>query len=112
MMTLFRTKPAPRAHSRTTSLYYASDVHGSEPCWRKFVGAAKFYEAHALIMGGDLVGKAIVPIEHCADGMYRTRFLGEDRTARDGAQLEALGSVIRFNGMYPWTAPSAELAAY
>src|SRR2546421_849485 len=89
-MTLFRKKAATRADSRTTCLYYASDVHGSEPCWRKFVGAARFYEPNALIMGGDLVGKAIIPIEHCADGLYRTRFLGEDRTARDATELEAL----------------------
>jgi Icc-related predicted phosphoesterase len=110
-MALFRTKAAPRVGAQTASLYYASDLHGSEPCWRKFVGAAKFYGPDALIIGGDLVGKAIVPIEQCADGAYRTRFLGEDRTARGEAALEALESVIRFNGMYPWTAGPSELTA-
>ena len=32
------------------SLYYASDIHGSELCWRKFLGAAKAYGVEALIM--------------------------------------------------------------
>ena len=38
-------------------LYYAGDVHGSEKCWRKFLNAAKFYEADTLIMGGDITGQ-------------------------------------------------------
>ena len=46
----------------TLSLYYASDVHGSELCWRKFLGAGRFYGVQALVMGGDLTGKAIVPV--------------------------------------------------
>ena len=45
----------------TLKLYYASDVHGSDLCWRKFLGAGRFYDVQALIMGGDLTGKAIVP---------------------------------------------------
>jgi len=44
------------------ALYYASDVHGSDRCWRKFLGAGRFYEVDALLMGGDLTGKAVVPI--------------------------------------------------
>ena len=48
--------------TQTLELYYASDVHGSDQCWRKFLGAGRFYGVHALIMGGDLTGKAIVPI--------------------------------------------------
>ena len=54
----------------TISLYYASDVHGSERCWRKFLGAGRFYGVQALIMGGDLTGKAIVPIETRPDGSF------------------------------------------
>ena len=43
-------------------LYYAGDVHGSEKCWRKFLGAARFYEVDTLIMGGDITGKLMVPV--------------------------------------------------
>jgi Icc-related predicted phosphoesterase len=66
-MSLFRSKSRSRSCAGTTSVYYASDVHGSEPCWRKFVGAARFYNSDALIMGGDLIGKAIIPIEICSE---------------------------------------------
>jgi len=46
-----------------TTIYYASDVHGSERCFRKFLNAAKFYNANVLVMGGDILGKAIVFLE-------------------------------------------------
>ena len=43
-------------------LFFATDVHGSEVCWRKFINSAKHYEVDVLILGGDMTGKAIVPI--------------------------------------------------
>ena len=93
------------------SLYYASDLHGSERCWRKFLGAGRFYEVDALIMGGDLTGKAVVPVERLAGGGYRAEFLGEERTAADDEQLEEILDAVRFNGMYPWLADGDEIAA-
>ena len=44
-------------------IYFATDIHGSEVCLRKFLNAAKFYECDTIIMGGDITGKMIVPIE-------------------------------------------------
>jgi Icc-related predicted phosphoesterase len=93
-------------------VYYASDIHGSDRCWRKFLGAAKFYGLHHLVMGGDLVGKAVVPVERRADGTHVCRFLGDERVASDDAQLEEILDAVRFNGMYPWVAPGEELRRY
>jgi Icc-related predicted phosphoesterase len=92
------------------SLYYASDVHGSEQCWRKFLGAARFYGVDALIMGGDLTGKAIVPITRNDDGAFSATFLGESVTGRSPEGLSNLMEAIRFNGMYPWIAKPEEVA--
>src|SRR3954452_18658181 len=89
---------------QTVSLYYASDVHGSELCWRKFLGAGRFYGVQALVMGGDLTGKAIVPIEVEPSGAFSTTFIGETRSGTAGRELDELVSAIRFNGMYPWLA--------
>ena len=44
----------------STTLYYTSDVHGSDRCFRKFLSAAKFYKANTLVMGGDKIGRAHV----------------------------------------------------
>lgn len=35
----------------STRIFYASDVHGSEICFRKFVSAGKVYKADVVIMG-------------------------------------------------------------
>jgi uncharacterized protein len=93
-------------------VYYASDVHGSDRCWRKFLGAARFYELQHLVMGGDLIGKAVVPIERRADGTYACRFLGDVRVATNDEELAEIVDAIRFNGMYPWEASSEEIARY
>ncbi len=91
------------------TLFYASDVHGSDLLWRKFLGAGKFYGAAASVMGGDLLGKAIVPIERRADGSHRLQFLGEERIVRSEAELDETIAAIRMNGFYPWVGDSAEV---
>jgi Icc-related predicted phosphoesterase len=92
----------------TLELYYASDVHGSDQCWRKFLGAGRFYGVQALIMGGDLTGKAIVPI--AVDGAsFKAHFLGEDQSGSGDEELEKLENAIRYNGMYPWRATADEI---
>lgn len=68
-------------------LFYATDVHGSDRCFTKFVNAAAFYGADAVLLGGDLTGKAIVPLVR-ANGGYRGVFLGEDVSAEGDALVE------------------------
>ncbi len=58
------------------TVYYASDIHGSDRLWRKFVNAGKFYDADVLVMGGDITGKAVVPIVRYNGGL---RVPGADR---------------------------------
>jgi Icc-related predicted phosphoesterase len=95
--------------SKTVELYYASDLHGSDVCWRKFLGAGRFYAVDVLIMGGDLAGKAVVPIARDNQGACRTTLLGETRTASTEKELAELEDAIRFNGMYPWIASAEEI---
>jgi Icc-related predicted phosphoesterase len=106
---LRKRKAREQTAASTLDLYYASDVHGSEQCWRKFLGAGRFYGVQALIMGGDLTGKAIVPIT--VDGpSFKVRFLGEDQSGSGPEELEKLEAAIRYNGMYPWPASAEEVA--
>ena len=84
-----------------TRLFYAGDVHGSRVCWKKFVNAAAHYPADALVMGGDLTGKALVPIVREGDGSYCARVIGEQRVARTAGELDELQQAISTNGMYP-----------
>ena len=91
-------------------LYYASDIHGSDLLWRKFVNAGKFYEVDVLVMGGDITGKAVVPIVKGAGGQFTAR---EVRGARAFGEdeLEAVESAIRDRGFYPYVTDEDELTA-
>jgi Icc-related predicted phosphoesterase len=100
-----------RHHDESLTLYYASDIHGSDLLWRKFLGASKFYGADAAIMGGDLLGKAVVPIERREDGTYSLTFLGPTRVISEEELKDAEDS-IRFNGFYPWVASADEIAQH
>lgn len=79
--------------------FYASDIHGSDRCWFKFLNAAKHYGADALIMGGDVAGKAVVPIVRQGPGRYEMEFQG-DRSAFDDAELAEVEKQVAFNGFY------------
>lgn len=91
-------------------LYYASDIHGSDILWRKFVNAGKFYEVDVLVMGGDITGKAVVPIVKGAGGQYTCREVRGDRAFGE-EELEAVESTIRDRGFYPYVTDEDELAA-
>ena len=44
-------------------IYYASDIHGTEVLWRKFLHAPSVYETPVIVMGGDVTGKVVVPLD-------------------------------------------------
>jgi Icc-related predicted phosphoesterase len=82
-------------------LFYAGDIHGSDKCWLKFLGAARFYGVDTLIMGGDITGKIMVPIVERAEGGYEANVLGRHERISTN-QLDELEKRIRFNGFYPY----------
>jgi uncharacterized protein len=88
-------------HQNLTRIFYAGDIHGSRICWKKFINAAAHYPADALVMGGDLTGKALVPIVREGDGSYSAQVIGERRIARTAEELDEIQMAISTNGMYP-----------
>lgn len=92
-----------------TRIFFASDVHGSESCFRKFINAAKFYDANALILGGDITGKALVPIVEMPDGRFRLSFEGEEVVVKK-EELPTYIKTLRNSGRYCFMATEAELA--
>lgn len=87
--------------------YYASDIHGSELLWRKFLNAGRFYGADVLIMGGDIAGKAVIPIVRRDGALYAPEIAG-DRAFRED-ELPQLERRIRDRGLYPHRMTSEEL---
>ena len=80
-------------------VFFATDLHGSEVCWKKFLNAAKFYGAEVLICGGDMTGKAIVPI--VSENGHYTVTLGGEEQAVAADQVEEVEANIRRRGYYP-----------
>lgn len=99
-----------RSKAPAYTLFYVADLHGSEKCYRKFVNAGRFYGVDALVLGGDVTGKALVPLVRLADGAYEAKFLGRTEIARDEAELATVEGQIRFNGFYPFKTDPDELA--
>ncbi len=100
-----------RSTEKPYTIFFAADVHGSEKCFRKFINAAKFYNADALLLGGDVTGKALVPLVRRADGALEARFLGRTEIARDEVERANIENQIRYNGFYPFLTDANELAA-
>jgi Icc-related predicted phosphoesterase len=92
-------------------IFYASDIHGSDRCWKKFLNAAGFYSADALVLGADLTGKAIVPLVEGGDGVVRAQFLGSEHVLSSPEEVEALERRIADTGYYSHRCSEDEQAA-
>ncbi|MFB6353300.1 MAG: metallophosphoesterase [Halobacteriales archaeon] len=90
-----------------TRLFFATDVHGSTVCWRKFVNAADFYDADVLILGGDTTGKAIFPIIDRGDRYTYTR-QGEQEVIESEDALEERTQELSNRGYYPYVLGESE----
>jgi len=80
-------------------IFFATDLHGSETCWRKFLNAAKFYDCDTLICGGDMTGKAIIPLVE-ENGHFAYTLAGDQQVVSAG-QVAEVETQIRRKGYYP-----------
>ena len=92
-----------------TTLYFATDLHGSEVCFRKFVAAASFYGADLLVLGGDLTGKHVVPVVEEPDGSVWAELHGERRALKP-REVEPFEAQMADEGLYPHRMTAAEHA--
>src|SRR6266508_6259440 len=82
-----------------SKIFFASDLHGSEVCWKKFLNSARFYDAEILICGGDMTGKAIVPV--VSENGHYTVALGGAQQSVPVEQVADVEANIRRKGDYP-----------
>ena len=97
-----------RAPKRALRVYFATDIHGSDRCFRKFLAAADHYQADALILGGDIAGKALVPIRS-HNGTLSATVRGEVVTVPAGEEARLRADINRF-GFYSIVGDEAEIA--
>jgi uncharacterized protein len=92
-------------------MFFATDIHGSDVCWRKFVNAGKFYGARVLIMGGDLMGKMLVPITP-SGARWKADFSGRTHFFQTRAEVGSFVKNLADIGFYTYECPEEELEHY
>ncbi|NQU30363.1 MAG: metallophosphoesterase, partial [Anaerolineae bacterium] len=90
-------------------LYFATDVHGSEICWKKFINAGKFYQADVLILGGDMTGKAIIPIIAQGKNKYKVTLLDQESILDGQENVNEMVKTIQNRGYYPYVTTPEEV---
>ena len=81
-------------------IFYVTDIHGSEICWRKFLNAGPFYGADVVIVGGDITGKAMVPIVR-RDGRWETTMFEQHVVLETEEEVRGVETKIMNRGYYP-----------
>ena len=97
MRSLLRRTP----RTATKRIFFATDLHGSEQCFRKFLNAGAVYDASFLIIGGDILGKRLVPIVENGAGRFSAQYAEHRYTDVEKDGVAAIKATIRAHGDYP-----------
>jgi uncharacterized protein len=92
-------------------IFFATDIHGSEVCWRKFLNAGAFHKADVLVMGGDMTGKAMVPIV-TRNGGWRLSLQDQEHLLSTEDEVRAMEKRISDRGYYPIRLTPEEVTAW
>jgi Icc-related predicted phosphoesterase len=87
-----------------TTIFFATDIHGSSVCFKKFINAPKFYATKGqridvLIMGGDVTGKLIVPVIR-ENSSHRSYLFGKERILKTQEELADFTKTTEVLGAY------------
>lgn len=84
-----------------TRLFFATDLHGSEVCFKKLMSTPAAYSTSTVIMGGDCTGKMLIPIIEDGD-RWESSWAGEVTKGRIGDEvLDQYETRVRNTGLYP-----------
>ena len=63
-------------------MFFATDIHGSEVCWKKFLNSGAHYKADVVVLGGDMTGKAPAKLDWRAAQLFMLDGAGRPRVDR------------------------------
>ena len=89
-------------------IFFVTDIHGSDRCFRKFINAAKFYKAQTLILGGDITGKVMIPVVDQGNGRWVADYLGERKEFNKEEKITEFGKNLAEGGIYTITLTKSE----
>jgi Icc-related predicted phosphoesterase len=100
-----------RNNGKALTIFFATDIHGSDRCFRKFLNAGKFYDAQVLIMGGDLTGKMLVPITPSGSSWF-AEYGGRKVEMSSRSEVQEFTKAVRDDGAYVYECEEDELEHY
>jgi Icc-related predicted phosphoesterase len=92
-------------------LFFATDIHGSETCWRKFLNSGVHYGVDAIVLGGDMTGKALVPVIHDGGDNWHATLLENRHELVGEDQVRAFEDAVVRRGYYPFRSTPDEVRA-
>lgn len=104
-MRLFKGKAV-----RESRMFFTTDIHGSERCFRKFLNAAEVYEAQTLVIGGDLTGKRLCPVIAQPGGRHTTEWAGRPVVLETDREIEEFTANAANAGLYAFRCDADEAA--
>jgi len=81
-------------------LFYVTDIHGSNVCYRKFLNALPIYGVDVAVLNGDLLGKVLVPLVEKPGGGWETTLMGNHLDIGSEEELEKTKKVVENAGYY------------
>ncbi len=90
-------------------VFFATDIHGSDICWRKFLNSGQHYDADVIVLGGDMTGKALIPVVDNGNDSWYSSLL-ENRYDLNGEdEVREYEAAVRRRGYYPFRTSPDEL---
>lgn len=81
-------------------IFFVTDIHGSNTCFRKYLNALKIYNVDVGILLGDLTGKVMVPLVEKAGGGWETTLMRHRTEVETQEELDKLKKTIEMMGYY------------
>jgi Icc-related predicted phosphoesterase len=78
-------------------IFFATDLHGSDVCFRKLLKAREFYNADVILLGGDLCAGAVVFAEE-VEGGWKVRLGDRELLLSGQSDMEKLQSSLADRG--------------
>jgi Icc-related predicted phosphoesterase len=85
---------------KSLRIFFVTDIHGSNTCFRKYLNALKIYNVDVGILMGDLTGKVLVPLVDKEGGGWETSLLGHHTIIDTEDELTQLKKNIEMMGYY------------
>jgi len=85
---------------KPVKIFFVTDIHGSNLCYRKYLNALKVYNVDVGILLGDLTGKVLIPIVEKAGGSWETTLMGSHVDISTQEELDKLKKTIEMMGYY------------